>query len=303
MASSRTRATDERKALTASLLVALVLSGAGLVLGLATGTRVLVFDGAYGVIGIALTWLSLAAASASETPPSRRHPFGRVSAIPLAVVAQGFAALATIVIAGGDAVILILDGGERTDARLVAAYSALMGVASLIFAVWLKRRSASSELVDAESLAWRAGAIRAAAVTAGALAAIVLAALSFDAILDYIDPVLVLLSCALIVNFPLRLIRHGLNELMEGPPSSEVAAEVDSAVGQATTHFDLEPGSVRASKLGRRLYVEVVFLVAPGSWTVDREDELRRWIIRALDHLEYEIWASIEVTTDPQLAT
>ena len=292
----------ERSALVASMIVGLVLSAVGLALGLASGIRVLIFDGAYGVIGIALTWISLAAAAASVQSPNSRHPFGRVSLVPLAVVAQGFAALATIVVAGGDAVLVILDGGQRTDAVLVTVYSAATAIGSLIFAVWLQRRSGSSDLVAAEALAWRAGAVRGFVVSAGALVAVLLSALSFTALLDYIDPVLVLVSCALIVNFPIRLIRQGANELLEGPPSPEVTSSIDAIVAKGGERFALPAPSVRASKLGRRLYVEVTYLVPQNSWTVDREDELRRWLIAGLEQLDYDIWAAVEVTTDSTLA-
>ncbi|MCC6495939.1 MAG: cation transporter, partial [Propionibacteriaceae bacterium] len=58
----------------------------------------------------------------------------------------------------------------------------------------------------------------------------------------------------------------------------------------------------RATKLGRRLYVEVDFLVAAGEWDVSEEDRVRRSLISALTPLGLEVWASVELTTDPDLA-
>ena len=58
---------------------------------------------------------------------------------------------------------------------------------------------------------------------------------------------------------------------------------------------------MRATKLGERLYVEVDFVVAHGVWDVTGEDRVRRALIDRLTSLGYELWANVELTTDPDL--
>jgi predicted Co/Zn/Cd cation transporter (cation efflux family) len=59
---------------------------------------------------------------------------------------------------------------------------------------------------------------------------------------------------------------------------------------------------VRATKLGRRLYVEVDFVVAEHHWDVDDEDRVRRAVTDALEALPFDVWANVELTTDRELA-
>ena len=49
------------------------------------------------------------------------------------------------------------------------------------------------------------------------------------------------------------------------------------------------------------MYVDVDFLVEPGGWDVDEEDQVRSHLSRDLRALGYDVWANIELTTDPEL--
>ena len=138
-------------------------------------------------------------------------------------------------------------------------------------------------------------------MTIGALAAVVLAALSFTVILDYIDPILVLVSCALVAPLPWRLLRYDVLELLEAAPESTIAARIDEVITEVGGRFGLGESVVRSAKLGGRLYVEVTFLVGAGTWSVDDEDSVRRAIIEGLRSTGLDLWATIEITADPEL--
>lgn len=290
----------ERRGFVASIVIAIVLSAAALILGIVTGTRVLVFDGAYGVVGIAVSWASLAASGLAARDPNGRYPFGRQALVPVIVVVQGIATLATILFGASDAIIVILAGGKPVDAGVVAGYSAVSAIASFAFALWLRRQASGSDLLAAEAVAWRAGGIRGLILTAGAGIAIVMAALGATGTLNYVDPVLVLVSCVLLAPMPLRLLRHGMNELLEGSPSREIAAEVDAAVEAVRVRFDLQGSQTRSTKAGRKLSVEVVYL-ALSDTTIAQVDEVRRALLAELEGDDRDVWATIEFTADPAL--
>ena len=78
---------------------------------------------------------------------------------------------------------------------------------------------------------------------------------------------------------------------------------MDAAVQAVRIEFDLPEPVVRATKLGERLYVEVDFVVPAGAWDVTGEDRVRRALIDRLKALGYELWANVELTTDPELTT
>lgn len=294
--------TPERRALIGSIVGAGVLGTLALVGGIVAQSRVLLFDGAFVLLGIVLSALSLSASRAAAAAPDARFPFGRQAITPIAIAVQGAALLGTLVYAAADAVTVIVAGGSDVAAGAVVGYGVLSMLASLALVRWLARTAPDSDLVAAEVAQWRAGALLSLVYSVGAAVALLLAAWSLDEAVRYADPVLVLLACVLLVRIPLRLLRAAGLELMEAAPPAHVAAAIDREVRRVRDEFDLPEAIVRATKLGERLYVEVDFVVAAGVWDVSGEDRVRRALLRGLETLGYELWATVELTTDPELA-
>ena len=292
----------EERGLRASMWLAIVLSVAAIGLGIWASSRVLVFDGAFGVIGIAMSWLALRASRAADAGPTERYPYGRDGLTPIIVAVQGIAMAATIVFAATDAVIVILDGGQRVAAVTVAAYALVSAMASVVFASWLRRNAGGSDLIAAEAIQWNGAAVRGFVTAVGAALAVVLYAVGIEWPLDYIDPVLVLVACALIAPMPIRMLRHGLNELLEGQPDGHTLLAIERAIDGVTARFDLPGPEVRSTKLGAKLYVDVVYVLADDTATIGHEDEVRRAVIAALEPLPFDVWANVELTADPALA-
>jgi predicted Co/Zn/Cd cation transporter (cation efflux family) len=292
----------ERSALLESAVAAAVLGTAAVVAGLVSRSAVVLFDGLYTLAGIALVGVSALASRAAASRPSGRYPFGRHAATPLAVVVQGAALIATLLYGAADALGTLLAGGSDANPTTMLVYGGASAVLSALVAWRLRRRSGGSALVDAEVVSWWAGAAISLAVGLGGVAAAVLAADGRDAAAGYVDPVLLLLVVLLVARLPVRLLHDGMHELLEGAPPPEVDAAVRAAVDAARTTFDLPEPLVRATKLGRRLYVEVDFVVEPGRWDVDAEDEVRRAVVGRLRDLPLDVWATVELTADPGLA-
>lgn len=295
-------ALGERRALTASLVTSGVLGVGAIGWGLAARADVLVFDGIYMVAGIALVAVSLLASHAAASEPSHRFPFGRHAATPLTVAMQGAAILATLVYGAVSAVATLVAGGSQAAGSAILAYGVVSGVIAVLVAVWLHRLSPDGELARAEIVSWRAGAAMSAVVAVGGLVAILLVDNGYDRAASFVDPVLVLVAVASVAPLPVRLMREGVHELLEGSAPADVMAAVERAVDEGRAGFDLPDPLVRATKLGRRLYVEVDFVVEEARWDVDAEDRVRRAVVGALEQLPFDLWATVELTTDRELA-
>lgn len=296
------RVRRERSALLGSAVAAAVLGSGAAVWGLLAGSGVILFDGIYTAAGVALVGVSALASRAAASAPGGRYPFGRHGATPLAVAMQGGALLATLVYGVADAVGTLLAGGSDGDPGSLVAYGAVSAVVSAGVASWVRRAAPGSELGHAEVVSWRAGAWLSLVVALGGVAGLVLERAGRDAAVPYVDPALLLLAVALVGSLPLRLIRDGMHELLEGEPPAEVAQEVTRAVAVAREAFGLPEPLVRATKLGGRLYLEVDFVVEPGRWDVDEEDRVRRAVLDGLARVPLDVWATVELTTDPELA-
>ena len=126
---------------------------------------------------------------------------------------------------------------------------------------------------------------------------------------ELVDPILVLIACAGIAPMAIGLVREGVRELLEASPAEPLRLQIADAVAAGVAaSVDPERAApmpapiIRATKLGQRLYVEVDFVVEKGQWQVDDEDAIRLAITERLDELGLLVWATIELTTNPELA-
>lgn len=289
----------ERSALRVSLAATGAMAALAVAWGWAAGAQVILLDGAYATIGMLLTWLSLAASRVAAVPPNVRYPYGRAALVPLAITLQGFALFGTLVYAAVEAVRVILDGGSEVAAGSLLAYGALTGLGCVAVWRYIGRADPDSDLLQAEARQWLASGVFSAVVVAGAGAALGLRVLGFTAVEPFIDSVLVLVGCAMLVPQPLVLVRSALRELLEGAPRDEVQSTVLAALADVGRRHGLSEPSVRMTKVGRKLYVDVVHLVRADTWPVDRQDDVRRDLAAALGGMPYDPWVSIELTTDP----
>ena len=127
----------------------------------------ILLDGVYAVVGIAVSWLLLRASALAAAGPTRRYPFGREGVTPFVIGMQGFVLLGTLVYAAAEGVYTIRAGGSDVAAGWAIVYAVIATAGSLAFWVWLRRAAGDSDLLLAESLARRVGALRGAGMLVG----------------------------------------------------------------------------------------------------------------------------------------
>jgi len=288
----------ERRALFQSIVATAALGGLAIVWGIAVGSQMILFDGAFGLVGIIVSAMLLRASSLADSPPSRAFPYGRQSATPLVIGIQGFVLLATLGYAAIEAIAIIRLGGSDFSPGFAILYGMISAVVSLAVAVWLRRSVAHSDLVTAESTAWRVAGLRGVGMVIGFTLMLLLQDSSWDSVVAYIDPVMVLLTCVLFVRPPLQMVRSTIHELLEGAPDVSVQAPVLAAIAAVQRQFDIDAPVIRMNKLGPKLYVEVDAYVAPDV-TVTQEHEVRIALEQRLRELPYEIWLNLELLPTP----
>lgn len=292
----------ERRGLYESIAVSVLLGVLALVWGLIVQSRVLVFDGVFILVGIGLTLLSLAAASAAASPPSKRFPYGLQAAAPLVIGFQGVALTGTLIFATFDAVMIIRDGGSYVSPEAVGLYGGLAMLGSILIAVRLGRlgRAGNSDIVAAEALHWRTSAGLSAVIAIGGVVGLLLEESRWQAAVSYVDPVLVIVACVLLAPVPVKMVHGSGLELLGASPPDRIQRLIDLAIAEVRSTYDLPEPAVAATKLGRRLFVEVGFLV-PDDWRVADEDAVRRDLSARLIEIPLDVWALIELTTDESL--
>ena len=279
------------------MAITAILGAVGVVWGVISESQMIMLDGIYAVLGLLVSWLLLMASGLAQAEPSHRYPYGRESLTPLVIGVQGFVLLATLGYAAVDACLTIRDGGSSVDPGWAIVYSIFTTIGSLLTWWWLRAQSiaTNSDIITSESTAWRIGAFRGTGMIVGFSLMAVLASTSNDAIVPYIDPLMVLITCAIFLPAPITMVRTTIVELLEGAPAAEVQQPVLDAVHEVRALFELDEPTVLMSKVGPKLYVEIDAVV-DGNVTVDQEQQVRDALAGRLDALPYDIWLTVEFT-------
>ncbi len=270
----------EEHVVAAALRLSVAAGGASAVLavawGLASGSRVILFDGISASLGLLMSALSLAAARAARADETPAFPYGRQTLLPTVIGAQGLARLGFTGYAVTDAVLVIRDGGDDVAAGSAIVYAALATALCLAVSIRLRGPARQDELVAAEALGWRIATFLSAAILSGfALVAMLPPGPTQEAALRYADPVLVLVVSVIVLPAPIRLIRTMARELLSMRPPPEIEEPARRAVVEVCAEMGLPEPRIRMTKSGGRLYVELDHVVAPGEWDVSRIDVLR----------------------------
>ncbi len=290
----------EQRSLVISLTAAAVVSVVGIAWGLVVSSQIILFDGLYGVIGTVLSAITLQVSNLVKKGPSARYPFGREALGPLVLGVQGLVLTGAFSFAVIDALQIILSGGGDTELGAALIYAILAFLGSVVVYLVLRRMRGDSELVAAEAAQWLAAVYLGIAMLVGFITAILLKDTPWAWFSGYVDPCLVLVAAVVVAPTPISMIRTTMRELLEGAPGDEVQIPIELAVQELTQQFALPtPASVLIGKLGRKVYVEVDYLVPEGVWSISDVDQIRRALGSKLAEPGLNYWLNVELHTDP----
>ncbi len=286
--------TFEARVLWWSIGVTAVLGSIGVVWGIVSGSQMILLDGVYAVIGIAVSGLLLRASAIAAAGPSTRFPYGREAATPLVIGVQGTILLVTLLYALLEAVFTIRDGGSIVSPGPAMVYAVVTSLCSLVFWRWISGVNKGSDLLKAETIGWRVAALRGVGMSTGFLVLWLLIDSSWDRAAPYVDPVMVIITCIAFLPSPIRMVKSTLVELLEGAPPAEVQAPVLAVVREVFHEFDIAEPTVRMTKVGKKLYVEIDAEVRPDA-TVADEHRVRTAVRSRLASLPLDVWLNFEL--------
>jgi predicted Co/Zn/Cd cation transporter (cation efflux family) len=161
-------------------------------------------------------------------------------------------------------VLAIRAGGSDADVGAALVYSVLTLLLSVGVAAVLGRAGTSSELVAADATQWRASAVLSAALTVGFALAVALERSGAGTAARFVDPALVLLCVAMLLPTPLRMVRSTFASCSRRDPGRRSPDPSSPRVEDVRRDVGLPEPQLRIGKLGRKLYVELDFVVEPG---------------------------------------
>lgn len=293
----------EDRLLRVSVWGAVAFAVTALIWGVAVRSQLIVFDGLYSTISVALSALSLVAYRAIVRGPDARHPFGREVLASIVVLVKGVAIAVLCLYALAGAVMDLLGGGRAVAAGWAAGYAAAATAGCGLVVVLLRRGSGDggSTLVRAEAAQWLLDTILSAAILLGFVLAIVLERAGETALAAYVDPALTAVFALWFLNLPFRLVREGWDGLIARRPDDAVTRDLDARVAAVATAHGFAAHACRLASFGERVDVEVELLVDTD--TTVREiagfDAVRDELEASLAHAPVPTRVTVGFTSDP----
>tara|TARA_R110000824_G_scaffold401651_1_gene613405 strand:- start:14952 stop:15929 length:978 start_codon:yes stop_codon:yes gene_type:complete len=268
----------ESSTLAFSAFMALLIGCAGIVATLASSSQAILLDGLFNLIYFSVALVTIKVSKLASRPDSESYPFGYSYFESLVNLCKGLLILGVSIFALVDAVAALLTGGRDIAAGLAVIY-ALFATAACSLTAWVmhhSQRHVSSPLVAADKLNWLVNSVISAAVLAAFCLVMLFEHLGWQAILPYVDAVLVIAVVVLCLGVPVRMASQALQELLNKTPEEVIAAPVRRAVANALAGTDTQEVRVRMVRPGRLLYVMVhVVLPEEPDLNIGHQDALR----------------------------
>jgi hypothetical protein len=202
----RTAVIRDSRALLLSVVASSVFAVGSLVWGLLAGSQMIVFDGLYSFVSVALSLLAVWALRAARSGPDERYPWGREVFEPLTITvkAAALAGLCAYAMVGG--IGEIFAGGREIEAGWAVLYGAVATAVGVGVSLVLRRMSrGATDLVRAEAAEWMGDALLSIGTLAGFGVALGLQLAGRGDLARYVDPAMVVLTSAIYLRIQLRL--------------------------------------------------------------------------------------------------
>ncbi|GAM56267.1 cobalt-zinc-cadmium resistance protein [Vibrio ishigakensis] len=248
----------ESRILTFSAILCLGFAVMGVVVGLWVGSLVIVFDGAYSLISLLLTLLSLVAAKYIANPSRTQFPLGLAALEPIVISVKATVILSVVVASLYSAAMSLFSGGRPVDASIATLFGVVNVAGCLLGWLVIKRmnKNLNSGLIDAEGNS-ADGCLISLAVLLGFVAAWVLSQTTLAAYSVYADPVMMLLMGGYFLKVPFDMLKGAVLELLNKSADKSVC---DQVIKQVSNENDAQPLDISVSavtKVGNELRVHI----------------------------------------------
>ena len=272
----------EQGLLTLSIAVTLATGALGVVIGVASRSQSILFDGIYAGVDVAMTVLALLVSRLLASEGSRRFQFGYWHLEPLVTAANGVVLALACLYAFLTALGSVLEGGRHVEFGSAALYAFLTSVVDLALGVYVGRqaRRLDSDLLRTDARACLIGGALSGALLVSFIVGAALERGGRADLTPYVDPLVLMLLALAMIPAPLGGVRRSLREVFQVAPEA-LDTRVRAVMDDVVARHGLGRYTSYVAKVGRARFIEIAALV-PHGYRVEQADAVRREIAERL---------------------
>lgn len=305
---------DEESILRVSIAATIIVAVVGIVLGLMARSSLIIFDSIYEMADVFMTYLALLVARLIHASTSggglreklaERFTMGFWHLEPIVLALNGILLMAAAIYALINAADSLLAGGRHIMfgyAVLFAAFSIAIE-ATLAWVVKRANKTIRSDMVALDAKSWTMSAMMSVAYLLAFGFGYVVQYTPWHPIVPFIDPVVLILVCLVLIPLPVATVRRALSDILLVTPA-DLMEHVENVAEKMVQRYEFDDYFAYVARVGRGRQIELYFLV-PVGWpakTLEEWDRIRDEISEKIGNDTPHRWLTIVFTTDPEWA-
>ena len=274
-----------------SAYAALLLALFALIWGTLTRSQIILFEGVYSFISLALAGLYFFTAKSMTMGRDEIFPFGRAQMEPMVVVVHSIVLIVVCTKAFSSAVITLFSGGRDIN-NLSAMVYAIIGVTGC-FISWRyilhrsKKKSTKSALIKTQAAEWFIYTMLNLAVLIGFFISGVIQHAGYWNYARYMDPLMVIIVVLFLIREPIVSFIDGIRGMLIMAPKKHIYNASKKVMHEIAKQRGFEDIILHLGKSGRELVYDVKFLAKDpnSSYSICEMDSIHKEIEDSLHKL------------------
>ena len=296
----------ENKILKISMVGALFFALFGIAWGWTAQSEMIIFDGLYSFISLALTMLSLYINNFIAKKELDKYPFGKYILEPLVISFKSLIIGGMCLYSLIGAIQDVVHGGNTVEYGSALIYSivSVIGCGGVYIFMKKKGDKISSELIKVEASQWLMDTLLSIGVLVGFVIAMILRNTRFSGLNVYIDPMMVIMVSVVFIKMPVQSFINAFKEILCVKADDEINDDIYLVVKEIEQEYKFEDSISRVSKIGGELRIEIDFIYNEESKLkdFDQMDCVREEVYDAIKHIDYNKWLNVSFTGDKKWA-
>lgn len=301
MVKSLTQDTEE-KSIKFSMIMLLVFALLGITFGTLLKSEVILFDGIYSIVNLVTSYIVLRIVRFIGKKNTEKFPFGKEGIEPFVLFIQYLLLNLLLLYMFIDGIQIILNGGNELNLGFTIVYLLMTTILQFFLVRRLANiaKSSRSVIVKAEVFQWQLSLKQSVYVSIGYMIGIIFLLLNEQAILSFIDPIILLVfiivTCTQTIEEMILAFKEliGMNTI-----GKEAYNHIENNVRQVKNLYGITDYYIRLKKVGGMLVLEIDFLVEKDFQygSITEQDKIREDIYNMVNERHLNLWLSISFTS------